>query len=65
VNELVTKEEPLYFNLPNLASLIAKHNSKKRGTSDSNEMQQTSTGSILIPSSVSLQELHLTTCKTS
>jgi hypothetical protein len=35
VNELVTKEEPLYFNLPNLASLIAKPNSKKRGTSDS------------------------------
>jgi hypothetical protein len=35
VNELVTKEEPLYFNLPNLASLIAKPNSKKRSTSDS------------------------------
>ncbi len=27
VNELVTKEEPLYFNPPNLASLIAKPNS--------------------------------------
>jgi hypothetical protein len=35
VNKLVTKEEPLYFNPPNLASLIAKPNSKKRGTSDS------------------------------
>jgi hypothetical protein len=35
VNELVTKEEPLYFNPPNLASLIAKPNSKKRSTSDS------------------------------
>jgi hypothetical protein len=35
VNELVTKEEPLYFNPPNLASLIAKPNSKKRGKSDS------------------------------
>jgi hypothetical protein len=35
VNELVTKEEPLYFNLPNLESLMAKPNSKKRGTSDS------------------------------
>jgi hypothetical protein len=35
VNELVTKEEPLYFNPPNLASLIAKSNSKKRGTPDS------------------------------
>jgi hypothetical protein len=33
VNELVTKGEPLYFNPPNLASLIAKPNSKKRGTS--------------------------------
>jgi hypothetical protein len=35
VNELVTKEEPFYFNPLNLASLIAKPNSKKRGTSDS------------------------------
>jgi hypothetical protein len=35
VNELVTKEEPLYFNPPNLTSLIAKPNSKKRGKSDS------------------------------
>jgi hypothetical protein len=34
VNELVTKEEPLYFNPPNLESLIAKPNSKKRGTPD-------------------------------
>ena len=34
VNELVTKEEPLYFNPPNLENLIAKPNSKKRGTPD-------------------------------
>jgi hypothetical protein len=35
VHELVTKEEPLYFNPPNLTSSIAKPNSKKRGPSDS------------------------------
>jgi hypothetical protein len=35
VNELVTKEEPLYFNPPNLARLIAQPKSKKRATSDS------------------------------
>jgi hypothetical protein len=34
VNKLVIKEEPLYFNPPNLDSLIAKPNSKKRGTPD-------------------------------
>jgi hypothetical protein len=35
VNELVTKEEPLYFNPPNLARNIAEPKSKKKGTSDS------------------------------
>jgi hypothetical protein len=35
VHELVTKEEPLYFNPPNLTSSIEKPNSKKRGPSNS------------------------------
>jgi hypothetical protein len=35
VNELVTKEEPLCFNPPNLARNIAEPKSKKKGTSDS------------------------------
>jgi hypothetical protein len=36
VNKLVTKEEPLYFNPPNLARNIVEPKSKKKGTSDSN-----------------------------
>jgi hypothetical protein len=40
VNELVSKEEPLYFNPPNLARNIAQPKSKKRGTPDSKGMQQ-------------------------
>jgi hypothetical protein len=37
VNELVTKEEPLHFIPPKLASLIAQPKSKKRGVSDLKE----------------------------
>jgi hypothetical protein len=57
VNKLVTKEEPLYFNPPNLASLIANPIPRREAHQIQKEMQQRSTGSILIPSSLSWQEL--------
>jgi hypothetical protein len=65
VDELVTKEEPLYFNLPNLQASLQNPIPRKEAHQIQKELQQRSTSSIAIPSPISLQQLNQMTWKKS
>jgi hypothetical protein len=63
VNELVSKEEPLYFNPPTLQETLCNPNPRKEAHHIQREMQQRSKGFILNNSPISFKELIVKTCE--
>jgi hypothetical protein len=63
VNELVSKEEPLYFNPPTLQETLRNPNPRKEAHKIQMEMQQRNTGFISNHSPISFKELIIKTCE--